>query len=382
MISLTNDYTDGARPPARNAAEAADARTGRVQIGHRSPADRVRLIDWLAEGLRPGRPGRLLAEYPTVLGQDSPAIPITAFHGSQPVAHATLLPRRAVARLGARRVCFDVGLISFVYCDPRFRGCGHARRVLEAVDQTATRHGLSLTMLWSDLDDFYSSLGFHEAGVEQLYTLPRLTLEAELKRFDAGRRLATSHARWRDWAKIRRWRAERRAGIQLDASELDRLVSLPDMDVIVATDSEEPTAFVAIGRGDDFKGIVHEWAGDPVGVLTACRDWLQRAPEFAALALLAPGDDSRLAPTLVEAGFAAVDQPMAWMKLTNRRAFRRSFLHAAPDRIADFDAAMQHASEATTLTELFGHARLAGSQAAAERGAPLLSFFVWGLESF
>jgi hypothetical protein len=51
----------------------------------------------------------------------------------------------------------------------------------------------------------------------------------------------------------------------------------------VARHGERPVAYAALGRGDDFGGVVHEWAGLSDGVLTCWQSLCERHGELDVL---------------------------------------------------------------------------------------------------
>jgi hypothetical protein len=84
-------------------------------------------------------------------------------------------------------------------------------------------------------------------------------------------------------------------------------------------------AYAALGRGDDFAGVVHEWAGDPEGVLV-CLEALCRE-SGAAVCLCGPVDEEP-APALRRAGARRQYGDFALVRLLDAGAFWRV---AAPE---------------------------------------------------
>src|SRR5690606_10398019 len=83
-------------------------------------------------------------------------------------------------------------------------------------------------------------------------------------------------ARRDDWPALEALQAAHPARIERPRGALARLADMPGCTTRVARRAGRPVAFACAGRGFDLRGVVHEWGGDPEGVL-ACREALARA---------------------------------------------------------------------------------------------------------
>ncbi len=251
------------------------------------------LLDWLDDGLRRGRRGRLAAEYPTLLSTPSPERHRVVAAAGVPLAHAMLHE----ARLGTPRGGLRVGLIGAVYTDPRARGRGLASRCVESCAVELARRGVPLALLWSDRHDFYRRLGFERAGVETQLAIDAACCE----RAGADRRVEVGPASPGDFAALERLHAEKPVRAERAAGDLARLAATPECRLRVARRHGGAVGYAALGRGDDFQGVIHEWAGEPGAVLACLR---ALCAEAGALELLEGPGAPELARRLRAAGAA------------------------------------------------------------------------------
>ncbi len=257
------------------------------------PGERRALIEWLDDGLRDGRRGRLVAEYPFSLNRSETGAHRAVFEGDRPVAHAMW----HVAESRARGRGVPLGMIGLVYTDPAFRGRGLARACIDSCVEELRRRGAPLAALWSDRHDFYRRLGFQVAGRETFYGV-----DSELcRRARGGARPlpALGLAQPGDFGALESLYAAKPVRASRPPGALAALATGPDTRLVVARKRGRPVAYAALGRGDDFPDVVHEWAGDPEAVL-ACLESL--CGEGRAIGWLCGPLDEDPAPALRRAG--------------------------------------------------------------------------------
>ena len=265
-------------------------------------AEHGALLDWLGAGLRPDHPAALVAEYPLVLAHG--ADHVVARSGGRFLAHA--LGRRLVARAGDRRV--PVGVIGLVYTDPAERGRGLARACTAAAAERLAREGALVIALWTDLDALYAPLGFRRAGRERWHPLEPGACAAARE----GRPpVEVGAPRDDDWPALEAFQAAHPARIERPAGALARLAAIPGCTTHVARRAGRPIAFACAGRGADLRGVVHEWGGDPDGVL-ACLEALARA---GATRWHAGPVDSPVAARLRAAGSTPHEDALALVRI-------------------------------------------------------------------
>jgi GNAT superfamily N-acetyltransferase len=341
-----------------------------------------------AHGLRGGRRGRLLGEYPTALEPGSRARHFAAWVDGRLASHA--LVKIAHATAGARTL--PLGMIGLVYTHPDFRGHGLAGRCVEACVRHLVHCGVPLAALWSDRHSLYARVGFHPAGREHLYRVSRAcTAQARLRLPGPYRVEPPASA---DWTALEALYAAKPARVLRRPGELARLARCPDSRLVLARSGPRAVAYAALGRGDDFAGVVHEWAGEAGGVV-ACLAELQGGRDDVLL-LAGPQEEAPIA-SLREAGARAHPGVFALLRLLDPVRLWRALTWHEP-RLADarlssdaegflFEVGAQrtHLSEADALELLLGPGcppaarRLLGSAAS---GAALpWPVFAWGFDS-
>jgi GNAT superfamily N-acetyltransferase len=299
---------DGAR--GRAPARAAALRRPR-------PDEHRALLDWLDDGLRSGRRGRLLGEYPTALEPGARARHFVAWVDERPASHALV----RIAHVTARGRTLPLGMIGLVYTDPAFRGHGLAGRCIEACVRHLVHCGVPLAALWSERHSFYARLGFHPAGHERLFQVGRACAAQARLHLPGPWRVEPPGAA--DWAALEALYAAKPAHVLRRPGELARLARCPDSRLVLARSGARPVAYAALGRGDDFGGVVHEWAGEGGGVVACLAELLGGREELLLLA--GPHEEEPLA-CLSRAGAAVhrgcfallrlLDAPRLWRALT------------------------------------------------------------------
>lgn len=392
------------RDEAGRLAQVASPET-RPRLGFASIEERRQVLDWLNDGLRGGRPGRLASEYPLLFEGSASVNPLTLWAERTPIAFCTLWAVQF--RIGAHRL--RTGLISLVYTDPAHRGQGHASRLVRAAIDRAAALDLGLLLLWSDLDALYASLGFSEAGHESLLVLDLPTVRRALERERPDDVVRVERATPADWPEIERLRCHRTCQLELDPGELGRARSIPDIDVRVARGPEGVRGFAMRGRGDDLAEVVHEWGGDAGAALFCCESLLLAFEPGNELFLMTPSDHDTLSWMLRQAGARRVRKSLAWMRIASPGAFAQDLSAMLPGLSGlaiEVGAAEPGATGTVQLRTargessiepvrlfdaLFGSARPESPEALLRALEPALGpaachhlpipLFVWGLES-
>ncbi len=231
-----------------------------VELEEREP-----LIDWLDDGLRGGRRGRLEAEYPVSLCAATVAAHRVVYEDDKPLSHAMYHVVDVMAPGRCR-----VGMIGLVYTDPVARGRGLAGLCIESCCEAIELAGGTMALLWSDKPAFYARLGFRPFGEER-----RWIVNADVcrnARRVLGERatdpdLMLDMARADDWANLEKLYGRKQFRVERESGALETLAAAPETLCAVARRAGRAVAYAALGRGDDFQGVVHEWAGPTRDVL-------------------------------------------------------------------------------------------------------------------
>ena len=257
--------------------------------------------------------GSLAPEYPLIFEPGFPGRVVTISDGDRIVSACATLERELV--LGAERV--TVGLIGSVATDESYRRRGLGTKLLAAAERHLSQQGALCSILWADSPAFYEMRGYRPVGWELDYVLSRDLLAGlpdrhgvdghtvdELQPADAE----ATHALYLQHPL----RTER----TLD--EHRRLMACPGMRTLVLRRASEVVAYACVGRGADFAGTLHEWAGTPDNVLALARCFLSEEPE--RLCLISPPGCAGLRAALGARGVTPMDGVLGIGKLLDRQA--------------------------------------------------------------
>ncbi len=294
------------------------------------PDEFPRLLDWLDDGLRGGRRGRLAAEYPVALSPADLGAHLLIEESGGFLSHAFVRRVDAVAR----EISVSLGMIGLVYSAPEARNRGLASACVEAAIAELARSGAQLIALWTDRTRFYTRLGFGLSGREWIWRLDAARVERARRisrdRDDDGSRPRTSEVsgpRERDAEILERAASERPAFVRRAPGQLARAWTAADCEVKVARRDGVPVAYSALGRGDDFPGIVHEWAGEPAALLDCLSAHLETR---TAIGLLSSSAGEPLTDRLRDAGAVASPGGFAWLRIVDASALWSSIVAKAP----------------------------------------------------
>jgi len=220
--------------------------------------------------LRGGRP--LAPEYPLVFSPGGRGRAVVASEGGQPRSACAFLERELVLPAGRARV----GLIGSVSTAADARGRGLASAVLERAEAELRERGCLLALLWADSQEFYSGRGYAPVGAEL-----DVVLNSELLTALPAEPVPRA-ADERDFADMHELYATQELRVLRTRSESELLYASPGMRILVAEGSRGVEAYACLGRGEDLRGVVHEWAGSTPGVLACLRSFLELAAAAGA----------------------------------------------------------------------------------------------------
>ncbi len=283
MADLNSPTSVDSRPRSTAPAKGRNRRGSSIQF-RCSPVraeEREALLAWLNHGLRNTGERRLEAEFPTALFSQNPSQDLdkhVLVRSNGRFASHALVHTIPVEAVGQR---IELGMIGMVYTDPTLRGRGAARIAIERAIEQMKERGTALAILWSDLDSFYERLGFDRAGVENFYLLDaERCRSARTENLDA---MDVRKAAPTDWQSLERLYAAKPSRHLRAAGDLERLAAAPDCETLVAVRAGVLVAYAAMGRGDDLTGVVHDWAGDPAGLVACLNQFSQSRKEITLL---------------------------------------------------------------------------------------------------
>jgi GNAT superfamily N-acetyltransferase len=271
----------------------------------------------LQDCLRPDPlPFPIEQEYPIVLAPEGQIYSYCHDYQNQLCSHANLWPRKVINTSGQEQ--FLIGLVGNVATDPRFRGHGHMRSLLTAVEEIALKNQMQALFLWSDLTSFYQKLGYVSVGREYHFHFLESHLSSKAR---TNARLVRLDLRGiSDDALLRLQALKPKVAMNLERSlaEFRRMLEIPWVSLYAAYETADIVAFALMGKGYDMMGVIHEWGCTDPAFLLDLVHFVRRDQELPQCMLLSPGELKPSWHQDILAHASAVETvPMALMKPLN-----------------------------------------------------------------
>ncbi len=225
---------------------------------------RERAVSLMESVLRNG--SALTPEYPLVFGAAATGDVVALEEEGDVRSACTTLVREFV--VGDLRV--RGGLIGSVATDPAFRRRGLATRLLLDAEERLAEEGCHFALLWADEPAFYVARGWRPMGLEVDFSIP-----AD-KRSSLPRCESVRVAQEGDSGAIHALYTGHANRVNRSPAETELLLASPGVEVLVAESGGSPVGYACMGRGEDLRHVVHEWAGSPEVVLGLVRTHMER----------------------------------------------------------------------------------------------------------
>lgn len=227
------------------------------------------------------------SEYPIILSDASAETSYCMFDANNKiVAHASLWERQVINKT---RNCIDqIGLIGNVATSEEFRGKGLMSQLLNHLEMQAIEYQLSCLILWSDLGKFYQKLGYESLGKEQRIFLRRDENEKSILCNRSFQVEINPHLRERDLDLLLLLRKETDYTLKRNASEFERLLTIPDCDLFTILQDGLIVAYAIMGKGYDMMGVIHEWGYHDVKAMDYLITFILKGLNLDQIMMLAP----------------------------------------------------------------------------------------------
>lgn len=152
--------------------------------------------------------------------------------------------------------CAGVGL---VVTDSAHRKKGYAAKLQTLIEKAAVAEGALLSLLWSDLHDFYMKQGYLPAGTEYMWTIDKKDIHAlspdetvKITKLNSLNEIISIYESQKQGPK-RNW------------PQYNTLLELSDTYGWIAKDATTHTVlgYALMGKARDLRNTVHEICGDP-----------------------------------------------------------------------------------------------------------------------
>jgi GNAT superfamily N-acetyltransferase len=221
-------------------------------------------------------------EYPLVLSETNLQTSWCIFADQKLAAHASLWPRTLTHISGSNSI--KIGLVGNVATDPDHRGCGLMSTLFKHLIKKAQEQDIKALILWSDLLEFYQKLGFSSIGREFRFILapkdkPNLTSiqKVDLSDLNDG-----------DLIRMLQLKPKLEWTIHRSRDEFRSLLGIPNTAIFIRRQGHKITSWLAIGKGSDLQGVIHEWGSASATELLNDVQTVIAAWDLPQLILLAP----------------------------------------------------------------------------------------------
>lgn len=216
-------------------------------------------VAFLGPILRPADASRLAPEYPLIFSQPSRAHSRILYQENEPVSGAVCMSFDLLTRPQAP---LKFGAIGSVGTSEAHRGKGHVGEVLRECERALLADGASLALLWAGLPQVYEKYGYSEFGTELNYLL---TID-QVHKTEKPSGVTVPYEPSKDLKACYDLYCAQPVRTMRTVEEFDRLTEIPDMQILLHRRLGKVVAYAILGKGTDFAGVIHEWAGDPSGV--------------------------------------------------------------------------------------------------------------------
>jgi hypothetical protein len=242
----------------------------------------------------------------------------------QVVAACGILPRRLVTPAAS----FSVGLVGSVATAPQHRGRGYGKELLTRAETELGAGGAVCAMLWADDAGWYREQGWIPVGSECVFVLAR-GLELLLPEPDHVRPATNA-----DHGAIHRLYCTQPTRVERTAAETSALLAGPGIKALVNERDGAPVAYAVLGRGEDLRNVVHEWAGPIEEVLPLLRAHLEAsARDSEGIYVMVPPSARDMASFFAFTRTPGAQGILCMAKLTSLDAAARLLDEITPDEV-------------------------------------------------
>jgi predicted GNAT family N-acyltransferase len=280
------------------------------------------LVKFLDHNLRQEVTWSVTDEYPTTLNTQN-------LHNFRIIKDAEKILSHAVVKpiiVKTRRGLFKVACIGSVVTSESHRNQGLSHSVITDCLQTAKEQGCDFAILWSDLYEFYSKMGFEIAGHEV-----SLLIDAPLTATSAGTNTANfkfEKTNRVDPQVLFRLYSQHSVSSIRTLEDFEKYLKIPNSRLYTARNSDgKIDAYAVEGKGADLQGYVHEWGGTIDGI-TALLSHIRKELNVP-ITLISPNHAQGLIRRLESLGAKKVDGFLGFIKIINETSFFNKIIRNA-----------------------------------------------------
>lgn len=265
--------------------------------------------------LRSESPCQLSDEYPLVFRPETMSRIYIKKAGDQIVAGLATLDRSIEVEPGKNLRALFVGS---VVTDPTMRLHGFQKELFHALEEDAEKEGIDFILLWSSQIQFYEKMGFFLGGLQATWAV---TNQSPLAAIPQGVRIEDTSAIELSKEHYEAFCSKSHI-VQRSFEDMQLLWKIPQMKVAFT-----PKAYALLGKGEDFQGVCHEWAG-PADEVLSCIEALRTL--HPQLKILTPGvlhteQERVVVQRLEESSYDCRLEYLGLIKIMNDRLRQKDF---------------------------------------------------------
>lgn len=284
------------------------------------------ISQFLNQELRSDIKWSLHDEYPLAFDEKNRGNIRIISDGQEILSHAVLKP----TLIKTPYHLFKVGFLGSVVTSEKHRGNGYSKEVINSCLEASDAQGCDFTILWTNLFDFYSKLGFEVAGSEVAL---QMNAKFSPKENDGIKILNTPNVSPQALLRIYNKHSLRTLRTEQDVS---RYLKIPNSSVYTAWNkaTNELEAYCIVGKGADFGGFIHEWGGKVSSLLTLTKHIVDDTKK--TIHLITPPQCTNLIRQAEECGATQHIGVLGMIKLVNPLNFAKKINKGA--RSMGYDA--------------------------------------------
>lgn len=215
-----------------------------------------KVLEFLNHTLRPTHGWSIDKEYPTALNLANRHNMNIVISDNRIVSHAVLKP----LIIKSPHIIYKVGAIGSVATDEEFRNQGLSQKILNESLNLARQQNCDISVLWTNLYDFYRKLGFELGGYEISMSFERtMAYDNALFKYSKDKNVSVEAL-----AKIY---SQHSVATIRSQDEFRKYLAIPNTHLYTAWNQNGTLAAYAIeGKGADLSHYIHEWGGSVTAI--------------------------------------------------------------------------------------------------------------------
>ena len=227
--------------------------------GPKNPSENeyLKVLEFLNKSLRQDCQWSIDKEYPTALNLSNRHNMNVVFDQSTIVSHAVLKP----LIIKSPHIIYKVGAIGSVVTNENYRNQGWSQKIITRCNEMAADQKCDISILWTNLYDFYRKMGFELAGYEMSYVFDQaITYDKENFRYSSESKIAPE--------AIAKLYMQHTVGTVRTLEEFKKFTQIPNSRIYTIWSPEGALLAYAIeGKGVDLQNYIHEWGGGVSAIL-------------------------------------------------------------------------------------------------------------------